>query len=166
MLPKNLSAGSPRPLQEFALLQQVARAEAARDTRSSLKALKQFRPKARSWLLAKSIAEYKGKGLQVILNKLPRLGGKKISVMLSPVRGRIASKDFLALLRAYLNWNRQEAAHMEEPSRFRRAIYEDKATALATAILRTTTERDVNSLRRIFRRITLTPSAQYYVLAL
>jgi hypothetical protein len=65
-----------------------------------------------------------------------------------------------------MDWNLQEAAHAEERSRFRRAIYEKKATALATAILRTATARDLNSLRRVFERITLTPSAQYYALAL
>jgi hypothetical protein len=86
--------------------------------------------------------------------------------MLSPVRGKITEKEFVALLRAYLEWNQQEAAHMNELNRFRRAIYEDKATALATAILRIATERNLKSLRSTFQKITLTPSAQYYVLSL
>jgi len=165
LLPKHLSPTAPRQLQEFALLQKVSRAKTIPDMRGCLRALKKFRPKARSWLFARGIAIHRSAKLYVVLNKLSTLAGKKISVLLSSVRGRITRKEFLALLRAYMDWNLREAAHVEERSRFRRAIYEDKATALARAILRTATARDLNSLRRVFERITLTPSAQYYVLA-
>ena len=166
LLSTNSSASAPRALQEFTFLQKISRAERLSEIRAALKAIRHFRPRSRTLILGESIARYQSRRLNVIFNNISTMGGEKTSVSLAPVRGTLRDQDFLALLRAYENCNTREAAHMEEESRFRRAIYESKATALATAILRTAAPTNVESLRTSLARITLTPSSQYHVLAL
>jgi hypothetical protein len=104
--------------------------------------------------------------VQPIIRKLPELGAKNTTVILSPIVGPCTKSDFAALLRAYKRWNKKEAVDMEYRDRERRASSEDKASALSETILRTATKENLNQLRQTFNRITLTPSAQYFVLAL
>jgi hypothetical protein len=160
------SANIPRPVQEFTLLQRIARSQAPPEMRASLRTLKKFRPKARTWLFARGIAMLRTRGLRPILETLSKLRANKIAILLSSVHGDLTREDFGALLEAYLHWNAKEAELSEVPSRRGRALYEDKATAIAEAVLRAATERNLTQLRHVFGRITLTPSAQCYVLAL
>ena len=57
-------------------------------------------------------------------------------------------------------WPTRQAGHRL------RAVYENKASTLAVAMLRTATKRDLKLLRESFQLISLTPSAQYFVLTL
>lgn len=155
-----------RSQREFAHLQRVSRAKTPQGTRASFGALQRFRPRSRSLLFAKSILLYKSGRIQAILKQVRKLRAARAPLVLEPLRGELGREDFMALLRAYAEWNKQEAEHMEESSWHRRRMYEEKATALANAIQRTAGARDLSALRRFFRRVALTSSAQNYVLAL
>jgi len=159
------SRKAPRTLQEFVLLQRVSRARNAFETRAAYRALKAFRPRARSLLFAKGILTQRTRGLLPLLRKLSQLGGTKSAVLLNSVSNNLTKAEFNALLGAYLAWNEKEAIHIEARSRRVRAYYEDKATALAETIVKVAATQHLKSLRQMFERITLTPSAQYYVLA-
>jgi energy-coupling factor transporter ATP-binding protein EcfA2 len=166
LLPDRSSPNTRRPFQEFALLQRIARSQSTSQMRAFLKVLREFRPKARTSLFAKGMAMQRIKGMRPILKKLPKLGTTKSAILLSSARGKLGDGDFGALLKAYLHWNEKEAAHSEVLSRRRRAFYEDKANALAEAMLRVATKRNLGQLRHTFQTITLTPSAQYYAITL
>jgi hypothetical protein len=162
----NGSPESRRSLCEFALLQQVARARNAPEARASLKALRTFRPKGRSWLIAQGLADRRVRGLEAILNRLRRLGADKGAVLLNPIRGRLSVDQMRALLRAYVRSNDEEARHMDSASYRLRDVCERRAQALAEAVLRTATRRHLSPLRATLRRVKLTPSAQTLALAL
>ena len=78
----------------------------------------------------------------------------------------ISDTEFHALVNAYLEWNNKEAQHIAGKRRSLFRIYEDKASILALAILRTATRLHLNCLRMSLHKVILTLSAQYYVLAL
>jgi hypothetical protein len=156
----------PRAFQEFMLLRMIAGARSDAEARSSLKVLNKFRPKARSRLLAKALVTFRTKGVRPLISKLPELGADNMAVILRPVTGPLTKKDFAALLRAYKQWNEKEASDMEQRDREERAFSEDKATVLSETILRTATRKNLNQLRQTLNEIILTPSAQYFVLAL
>jgi conflict system STAND superfamily ATPase/uncharacterized protein DUF4062 len=163
---KSQSEKVHRPLREFMLLQTVASARSDAEARSSLKILNQFRPPARSRLFAKALVTFRTKGVQPIIRKLAELGAQNFVLILSPIIGPSTRSDFAALLRAYKRWNEKEAIDMELRDRVKHAPSEDKASALSETILRTATRKNLDQLRQTLSKITLTPSAQFFVLAL
>ena len=166
MTTKVLSGKAPRPMQEFVLLQEVSRAQGPKETRVAFRALKKFRPRTRSLLFAKGMFMQRTRGLQAVLSQVSRMRGTRAAILLSSVGKKLTDAEFQALLETYLLCNQKEASYIDAESRRVRAIYEDKATALATAILSAATVPKLEPLRRMFERIILTPSAQHYVLAL
>lgn len=82
------------------------------------------------------------------------------------VHRKLQDQDFKALLDAYAEWNQREASVAKNITRRLRKIYEDKASALAKAILAVATNRDIERMRDLFPMLILTPSTQYYALAL
>ncbi len=159
----NDSTSASRPLREFGLLQRIARSQSISGLRASLKALKRSRPRARIWLFAKGIQIHRTAGWGPILKQLPKLGASKIATLTSSAGGDRESRDFRTLLKGYVQWNKKEA---ELAGHRLRAVYENKATTLAMAMLRTATKSDLKLLRESFQLIGLTPSAQYFALTL
>jgi hypothetical protein len=157
---------APRILREFALVQRIARVEVGPVLRASLNELKRFRPRARIWLFAKGIATHRTVGLARTLMKLPRLASPRVATLMNSASGNLSESDYVALLDAYLKWNQKEARITGEINMRLSRLYEDKATALATTILRLSTKRNLKALRSLLEKITLTPSAQYCALAL
>ena len=166
LFPINPSRTVSRPMQEFGLVQRIARAEPGPLLRTSLNELRKIRPRAHVWLFAKGIATHRTIGLAPTLIKLPRLGSSKVATLMNSARGNLNSSDFLALLDAYFEWNQKEARLADEMNRRLSRVYEDKASALAKTILRLSTKQNLKPLRNSFEKITLTPSAQYLALAL
>jgi hypothetical protein len=162
----NSSSPPSRPLREFGLLQLIARVEPGPPLRTSLNDLRRLRPRARIWLSAKGIVAHRTSGRPSTLRKLRRLKASKIETLLNSASGRVSEPDFLALLDAYVTWNQKEAALAGQTNWRLRMIYEDKASALAGTILRISASRKLRALHDSFEKITLTPSAQYFVLAL
>jgi hypothetical protein len=117
-------------------------------------------------LFAKGIATHRTIGLTPTLKKLPRLGSSKLATLMNSARGNLSVPDFLALLDAYVEWNQKEARSVEGKNRHLSMVYEDKASVLAKTILRLSSKQNLEALRRSFQKITLTPSAQYFALAL
>jgi len=165
LFPSDPSANASRPIREFGLLQRIARSQSLSELRTSVTALRKFRPRAGIRLFANAIETRRRLGLAPILRRLPNLGVFKVATIMNSVGASLSSQDFRSLLEAYLNWNRKEAEHWDRGYRLR-AVYEDKASALAMALLRAAAKRDLMLLRNSFQRISLTPSAQYYALAL
>lgn len=163
---KNIPRNARRSIEEFLLLQRIARSRDDSEIRRLFKTLRRHRPKARTLLFAKGIVFQRTQGLQPILGDLSRLGASRIGILLSCAWSELSVVDFQALVEAYLHWNDLEAQHMNEDSYYRRALYEDKARILAQAIRRVATPRDLKTLRDSFGSITLTPSSQYYAQAL
>lgn len=163
---KSQSEGISRPLREFVLLQKIAKATSDTEVRSALNNLVKFRPKARSRLFAQALVTFRTRGVQPLIRRLPGLGAKNIIVMLSPISGTLTTGDFADLLQTYKRWNEKEAIDMELRDSDKRAPSEDKASALSEMILRTAIRKNLYQLRQTFDEITLTPSAQYFVLAL
>lgn len=161
-----LKETAPRALREFALLQDVARANGPAQSRSAFKSLKRFRPRSRSLLFAQGVTLQRTSGLRSVLRKACRMSGTRAAIMLSSIDKKLSDEEFLALMQAYLEYNQREAAHIEEENRRIRAIYENKATALAVAVLNAATPARIDPIRRTFEKLILTPSAQYFVLAL
>jgi hypothetical protein len=93
----------------------------------------------------------------LILKRLPKVGVSKVATLMNSVGGSVSSRDFRSLLDTYVRWNRKEAEHWGRGYRLR-AVYEDKASTLAMALLRAATKRDLVPLRNSFQRISLTPS--------
>ena len=165
LFPSEPSANVSRPIREFGLLQRIIRSQSRSELRVSLAALKRFRPKSSIWLFAKGIETRRNVGLVPILKRLPKLGASKVTTLMNSVGETASSQDVRSLLEAYVRWNRKEAEHWGRGFRLR-AVYEDKASTLAMALLRIATKRDLVLLRNSFQKIILTPSAQYYALAL
>jgi energy-coupling factor transporter ATP-binding protein EcfA2 len=165
LFPSDPSANASRPIREFGLLQRIARSQSRSELRASLAAVKRFRPRAGIWLFAKGIQTRRNVGLEPILKRLPKLGVSKVATLMNSVDESVSSQDVRSLLEAYVRWNRKEAEHWGRGYRLR-AVYEDKASTLAMALLRIATKRELVLLRNSFQRISLTPSAQYYALAL
>lgn len=161
--PSDPAAAAPRALREFGLLQRIARSRSTPEMRASLIALKKFRPRARVWLFAKGILTHRTLGWGPILKQLPKLGAAKIGTLANAAGENTEGGDFRALLEGYMLWNRKEAAQVGPRLR---AVYENKASILAVAVLRTATRRDLKPLRESFNSIILTPSAQYLALTL
>lgn len=159
-------APAPRPFREFGLLQRIARSQSSSELRASLKALKRFRPGARTWLLAKGMVIHRSTGWGPILKRVPKLRASKIATLANSVGRNLDGQDFRALLEGYVQWNKKEAEHAGDRNRRLWAVYESKASTLAMTMLRTATKRDLKLLRNSFQLISLTPSAQYFVLTL
>ncbi|MGD0226055.1 MAG: DUF4062 domain-containing protein [Terriglobia bacterium] len=164
--PLNGGEAGRRAMQEFGLLRQIARSQTVAELRNALKNLRRFRPKARTRFFALGMALQRTQGLPLIVKRLPRLGASKCGVFLSSLRGPVSETDCGVLLTAYLHWNGKEYEHADVLSRRRRAVYEDKATALSDTLLRVATKTNLPLIRECFEAIKLTPSAQYYVLTL
>lgn len=99
------------------------------------------------------------------MKRLSKLGVSKVETLANAVGGSINGRDFRALLEAYVWWNKKEAEHAEDNYRLR-AVYEHKATSLAMTMLRAASKQHLKLLRDSFPAISLTTSAQYYVLTL
>ena len=166
LFPIDSSGTASRPLREFGLLQRIARAETGAALRISLKDLKRFRPRARIWLFAKAVSAHRISGLTPTLGKLLRFGACKIETLMNSTGGSVSEPDFLALLDLYVGLNQKEAALAGKTNLRLWRVYEDKASALARAILRIAALRNIEPVRHSFQRITLTPSAQYLAFAL
>jgi len=166
LFPINSTSTASRPLREFGFVQRIVRAEPGQALRTSLKDLKKRRPRARIWLFAKGIVTHRTLGLQSTLGKLPRLEASKAATLMNSASGSVSELDFVALLDAYVKWNKKEAAFAAETNQRLWRIYEDKASVLGETILRISAQRNLKLLRDSFQKITLTPSAQYLVLAL
>jgi hypothetical protein len=166
LYPTDSSRTASRPLREFGLLQRIARAQPGRALRKSLHELKEFRPRAHISLFAKGIATHRTTGLTPTLTKLSRLGSSKLATLLSSASGNLSVSDFLALVDAYVEWNQKEARFLDGMNMRLSMVYEDKASVLAKTILRLSSKQNLKPLRNAFEKITLTPSAQYFALAL
>jgi hypothetical protein len=163
---KRESKYASRPMQEFALLQEVSRARNDAERRAAVRALQRFRPRARTWLYAWALSTFRTVGLQPILSKLPKMRAEKIEVVLSPVDNSLTKREFSVLFREYKHWNKKESLHIEDEHGPLRAIYESKATALSKTILRVATKRNLRQLRQGLEDIILTPSSEHCALAL
>jgi energy-coupling factor transporter ATP-binding protein EcfA2 len=166
LFPTDSSRTASRPLREFGLVQRIARVQPGPVLRASLNELKRFRPRARIWLFARGTATHRTAGLTPTLMKLPKLASSKVATLMNSASGNLSEPDFLALLGAYLKWNQKEAGLAGKMNRRLSRIYEDKASVLAKTIFRLSTKRNLKPLRNLFEKITLTPSAQYFALAL
>jgi hypothetical protein len=78
----------------------------------------------------------------------------------------MAEQYYPQLIDSYCFWNQKEAGFKDDTERRLRRICENKATAVAETILRTSTEANLELLRGTFQQIALTPSAQYLATAL
>jgi hypothetical protein len=159
LFPSDPSANASRPIREFGLLQRIARSKSRSELRASLAKLRKFRPRVGIRLFANGIEMCRKVGLASILKRLPKLGISKVATLMNSVGVSLSSQDFHSLLEAYLGWNKKEAEHWDRGYRLR-AVYEDKASTLAMALLRNATKRDLILLRNSFQKISLTPSAQ------
>ena len=160
------SAQSSREFRQFGLVQEIMPATDGRTSRKSLKELKKSRAKASTLLFARGALIQQRGSLTRIMKRLSKLPVEKITSLLNGVRGKLHDQDFKALLDAYAEWNQREASIAKNITRRLRKIYEDKASALSKAILAVATNRDVKRMRDLFPMLILTPSAQYYALAL
>jgi energy-coupling factor transporter ATP-binding protein EcfA2 len=166
LFPTDSSRTVSRPLQEFGLVQRIARAQPGPALRKSLNELKAFRPRAHISLFAKGIATHRTMGLTPTLTKLSRLGSSKLATLLNSARENLSVSDFLALLDAYVEWNQKEARFVDGMNTRLSMVYENKALVLAKTILRLSSKQNLVPLRNAFEKITLAPSAQYFALAL
>jgi Domain of unknown function (DUF4062) len=166
LLPTDSSRTASRLLREFGLLQRVVRADLGPALRTSLNALRKFRPRTRIWLFAKGIATHRISGLSSTLRSVQRLEASKIDTLMNSASVSVGEPDFVALLDAYIEWNQKEAAFLDLTNRRLWRVYEDKASTLAEAILRISALQDLKPLRKAFSEIILTPSSQYVALAL
>ncbi len=100
---KRESKYASRPMQEFALLQEVSRGRNDAERRAALRALQGFRPRALTWLYAWALSTFRTVGLQPILSKLPKMRAEKIEVVLSPVDSEKSESrgERIGLFRAY-----------------------------------------------------------------
>jgi conflict system STAND superfamily ATPase/uncharacterized protein DUF4062 len=160
------SAKTPRLLKEFGLLRRIVRTQSDSELWDNLSALKRFRPRAHTLLLANAISARRRAGLGAIVKKLRRVGVDVMQTLVNSVGSDISSEEFHALVSAYLEWNKKEAQHIGRKNRRLFRIYEDKASILAMAILRLATKLNLECLRVSLEEVVLEPSAQYYVLAL
>ncbi len=165
LLPTN-SAQSSREFRQFGLVQQIMRATDGHASRRSLKELKKSRAKTCTLLFVRGALTHQSGGLTRILKRLRKLPVEKITTLLNGICGELHERDFQALLDVYVEWNQREAALAGNITRRLRKVYEDKASALAKAILAVATNRDVKRMRALLPMLILTPSAQYYALAL
>ncbi len=160
------SAQSPREFRQFGLVQRIMRAIDERTLRRSLKELKKSRAKASTLLFARGASTQQIGSLARIMKRLSKLPPEKITSLLNGVHGKLHDEDFKALLDAYAEWNQREASIAKSIPRRLQKIYEDKASALSKAILAVATNRNVKRMRDLLPMLILTPSAQYYALAL
>jgi len=165
-LPIESFVNASRSFREFWLLQRIARARTRLELRESLKALKKLRPRARAWLFGKGIVTHRGSGVGAILKSLHKCGKSKVATLLNSVSPNLSEQDFLALLDCYLVWNFKEAGVNEDKNRHLWEVYEGKATALAETILRVSNRQNLQPLRSVFQKLSLTSSAQYLAKAL
>jgi hypothetical protein len=84
---------------------------------------------------------------------------------MNSVAGDLSDADFGALVQAYVQYNKLEAYYFAHGRSRLRRLYEQKASALALAILRTAKKSGLSKLRTSLSEIALTASAQYYALA-
>lgn len=129
-------------------------------------ALNEFRPQGRTWVFANGIVTRRKAGVRSLLARMHKLGAATFASLANAVIGRIDNGEFSDLLESYLYWNRKEASQLGGSNYRLRAIYEQKATSLAMAVMRTATANNLRLLRESFDAVTLTPSAQYCALAL
>jgi len=165
-LPSIETNRASRVTQEFALLQAVSRARNTAEARAALTALKKFRPRWRSQLFAWSMATLRTVGSQPILRKLSSVGAEKTAILLGPIVNALTAREFAGLLRAYTALNTRESEYLKRNTDPWRAASERKAAAVSKAIGRAATTKNLKQLRRSLEHLSLTPSAEYYVLAL
>jgi hypothetical protein len=101
-----------------------------------------------------------------MLKSLHKHEESKVVTLLNSVSPNLSEQDFLALLDCYLLWNLKEAGLKEDNNRRLWRVYEGKATALAETILRVSVQQNLEPLRSVFQKLSLTPSAQYLAKAL
>jgi hypothetical protein len=164
-----VSPGDPtatRPIQEFALLQRIARVSNSRTARALMRELKAMRPSARIRLFASGIAANRITGIAAMVKRLGSLGTEKTTSLLNSISPLVAEADVQFLLDAYRSWNLKEAGITDYSDKRVAEVYEEKAAAFAKTILRVSSEHNLRALRETFREIVLTPSAQYVAIAL
>ena len=155
-----------RSFREFLLLQRIARAKTGLELRESLEALKKFRPRARIWLFGNGIVRHRKSRIEATLKSLHKHEESKVVTLLNSFGSNLTRQDFLTLLDCYLFWNQKEAGLNEDTNPRLWRAYEGKATALAEAILRVSKQQNLEALRSVFKKLSLTPSAQYVAKAL
>jgi len=165
LFPTDSSVTGSRSLREFGLLQRIARDD-IKALRSSLRSLRRFRPRAHIWFFAKAVSAHRVSGLTPTLRRLLRFGPSKIETLMNSFDASVSEADFFALLDLYAKLNQKEAALGEKTNLRLWDVYESKASAVAKAILRVSSLRNIEPVRDTFETITLTPSAQYLVFAL
>ncbi len=165
-VPLESFVNASRSFREFWLLQRIARVRTSLELRESLTALKKFRPRARILLFGNGIVRHKKSGIAATLKTLHQRGESKVVTLLNSVSPNLSEQDFLALLDCYLFWNLKEAGLKEDANRRLWIAYEGKATSLAETILRVSTQHNLEPLRGTFKKLSLTPSAQYVAKAL
>ena len=166
LLPLESLVNASRSYREFSLLQRIARARTGQELRESLMALKKFRPRARTWLFGKGIVRHRHSGVKATLNSLHKHEESKVVTLLNSICPNLSDRDFLTLLDCYLFWNLKEAGLKDDTNGHLWRIYEGKATALAETILKVSSQQNLGPLRRVLRKVSLTPSAQYLAKAL
>ena len=155
-----------RPIREFALLQQIARAPNSKTVRALKRELTATRPSARVRLFASGIAANRITGIAATVKRLRSLGTGKITSLLDSISPPVAEPDVRSLLDAYRSWNLKEAGLTDYSDKRVAQVYEEKAAAFAKTVLRVSSEHNLSALRETFREIVLTPSAQYVAIAL
>jgi hypothetical protein len=110
-------------------------------------------------LFAQGLALVQSNRIQRLLKRSQHTAAKKAEVLLGAIDGPLPLDQFTELLREYRKWNAIEASRDSEPVR-------TKANAVAQAILRTSSLRDIGAFRQTFGEISLTASAQAIALAL
>jgi len=166
LLPAESFVNASRSFKEFLLLQRIARTTTRLELRQSLKVLKKFRPRARILLFGNGIVRHRKSGIAATLKTLHQREESKVVTILNSVSPNLSEQDFLALLDCYLFWNLKEAGLKEDTNRRLWIAYEGKATSLAETILRVSTHQNLEPLRGTFKKLSLTPSAQYVAKAL
>jgi len=147
LFPTDSCIAVSRPLREFGLVQRIARAPVGPPLRRSLRDLKKLRTQARTWLFGKGIVTHRTHGLRPTLKRLAKLDVSKITTLMNSLCEELSEPDFRALLDAYVEWNRKEAALEGKINRRLRKVYEDKASALARTFIKIATTRDLKAMR-------------------
>jgi hypothetical protein len=166
MLPIESLAAPTRQYREFWLLQRASRAETPQALLKVSQELRRFRPRARTLLFGRAVIANRNSGLASTLNGIRRHDASKAITLLNSIQPNMAERYYPQLIDSYFFWNRREAGFKGYAETRLRTIYESKATAVAEAILRTSSEVNLELLRSAFQQVALTTSSQYLATAL
>jgi len=152
--------GKNRALKEFAILKKIASSRTSSDVKRFFKTLQKARAPKRSLLFGKALNYIRGGRIESLLGQAKRTSEEKTDVLLAAIDDKITPTDFHTILSTYEDWN------SKEKDRYKTPALHSKARALAIAILRSTSHKNLPRLRETIKTIRLTPSSREIVLAL